>query len=209
MEGARACEIDRLRAAIGVLEAAGARDASSQPSGAQRGVQGELGARDEQAPTFGTEREEGELAFAKLARLVAQRDHATAELRAKLRRAGFSEQASERALERAVSCGLVDDRRFAEAYVHSKLARGKGEAGIKTGLEQLGIDPLSLNGWSERFRNADELDRALAVLEKSPPRSKNLRDAAYRKLLSRGFSSPIAASAARRWAEGRESFSEE
>ena len=49
--------------------------------------------------------------------------------------------------------------------------------------------------------DAGELARALAVLDRRPPRAKNLRDAAYRRLVQKGYGSSVASSAARRWCE--------
>ena len=42
--------------------------------------------------------------------------------------------------------------------------------------------------------DAGELARALAVLDRRPPRAKNLRDAAYRRLVQKGYGSSVASS---------------
>ncbi len=146
--------------------------------------------------------DEAQAAFERIVRLVSRRDHAAAEARGKLARAGFDDGPADRAVERAVRCGLIDDVRFAEAYVRSKLAQGKGAAGIERGLAALGIDASDVPGWPNEFVGEDaEVERALAVLERTPPRSKSRRDGAYRKLVARGFSAEAAASAACRWAK--------
>ena len=47
----------------------------------------------------------------------------------------------------------------------------------------------------------EKAERAYRFIAAHPTRAKNKRDAAYRKLIQRGFGSDAAASAARRWAE--------
>ena len=45
------------------------------------------------------------------------------------------------------------------------------------------------------------MERALALLRRRPPRAKQVREAAFRKLAARGFDTDVAASAARLWYE--------
>ncbi|MRZ30570.1 regulatory protein RecX, partial [Paeniclostridium sordellii] len=44
----------------------------------------------------------------------------------------------------------------------------------------------------------------LALLDRKPPRAKNKRDAAYRRLAQKGFGASVASTAARIWSEGKE-----
>ena len=142
-------------------------------------------------------------AFSRIVRLCSVRDRAVSELRERLSKEGFDPKDSEAAIDRACACGLVDDMRFADSFVRGRIARGKGTRGVERELAQRGIDASLLPGWPERFFSEDEseLDRARDVLRKSPPRSKNVREGAYRKLIGKGFSSDVAARAAREWAE--------
>ena len=143
-------------------------------------------------------------AFARIERLVSFRDFASEELRKRLAREGYDEAHASEAIDRALRCGLVDDLRFADAYVRGRLSKGQGVHGIEAALTQLNIDASALPGWPEEYLpdgEGGELDRALALLDAKPPRSKNLREGAYRRLVLKGFSSDVAASAARRWAE--------
>ena len=118
-------------------------------------------------------------------------------------REGFSEEDAAAAVARAVACGLVDDRRYADVLVRSRLAQGKGRRGIAAELAELGIDAEGVAALAEGGQgdgdDAGELARALAVLDRRPPRAKNLRDAAYRRLVQKGYGSSVASSAARRW----------
>lgn len=140
-----------------------------------------------------------EQAFRRIERLQAPRDHAVEELRQRLLREKYAADAVEEALARAVRCGLLDDMRFAETLVRSRLAADRGARGIEAELEGWGIDPGSVE-WPEADEY-DEVERALALLERKPPRSKNQREGAYRRLMQKGYGSSVAATAARRWAE--------
>ena len=83
----------------------------------------------------------------------------------------------------------IDDRRYADALVRTRLAAGKGLRDARSEIEALGIDPESLDAWQEhaaRGREA-EVERALALLRRRPPRAKQVREAAFRKLAARGF----------------------
>lgn len=138
-------------------------------------------------------------AYKKIQRLMSVSERSTKGLRERLVRDGFSEDAVEAALGRAVSYGIVDDLRYAEAYVRTKMAAGKGRLGIEAELRDLGIDVDEVCSW--RDCADDEVDRALGVLAKRPPTAKNKRDAAYRRLVSKGYSSSAAQTAARIWSE--------
>ncbi len=148
-------------------------------------------------------REEQERAFRKVERLALVREQASSALRARLLREGFSERAVESALERALACGLVDDVRFAEVLVRSRVSQGRGAQGIEAELAKLDIEASVVTGWPEEFFGGyeSEVNRALSVLERRPPRSKNKREAAYRRLAQKGFGASISATAARLWAE--------
>ena len=83
------------------------------------------------------------------------------------------------------------------------MAAGKGVEGVLAEIEELGLDPDELEALGEYRAAGEEVDveRALALLDRRPPRAKNKREAAYRKLIQQGFGSSTAATAARRWAE--------
>lgn len=146
--------------------------------------------------------DEADRAFRKVERLACAREQASEALRRRLAREGFSDEASSAAVERAVSCGLVDDRRYADVLVRSRLSQGRGISGIDAELADLGIDPGEVESFAEAGADeGGEVERALAVLDRKPPRAKNRRDAAFRRLVQKGFGSAIASSAARLWCE--------
>lgn len=142
-----------------------------------------------------------EEAFKRIVRLVGVRDRSVEEMRKRLIQEEFDEAIIEDALERALGCGLLDDSRFAESLVRTRLSAGKGMRGIEAELEKNGIDPTDLTERSkeELPSREEEFERALVLLHQKPPRSKNKREGAYRKLVSKGFGSSIASDAARVW----------
>ncbi|MCQ4848144.1 RecX family transcriptional regulator [Gordonibacter pamelaeae] len=147
-----------------------------------------------------------ERAFRKIERLALAREQASAALRARLAREGFAPEAADAAVDRALSCGLVDDARYAEVLVRSRLSQGRGAQGIAAELDALGIDASVVPGWPEEFAvdHESEVERALALLDRKPPRAKNRRDAAFRRLVQKGFGASVASTAARVWSEGEE-----
>lgn len=141
-------------------------------------------------------------AFRKIERLCLVREQASEQLRQRLARDGFEPDAVETALARALACGLVDDSRFADVLVRSRLAQGRGRRGIAAELEALGIDAGGVEALAAGDGDdAGEVDRALALLDRKPPRAKNRRDAAYRRLAGKGFSASVSSTAARLWCE--------
>lgn len=150
--------------------------------------------------------DDAERAFRKIERLALAREQASAALRARLVREGFPPEAADAAVGRALACGLVNDARYAEVLVRSRLSQGRGAQGIAAELESLGIDASVVPGWPEEFAvdHESEVARALALLDRKPPRAKNKRDAAYRRLAQKGFGASVASTAARIWSEGKE-----
>lgn len=139
--------------------------------------------------------------FKKIIRLVKVRERATEELRTRFLKDGFDESVIESALQRVQTCNLLNDERFAEILIRSRLSSGKGEAGIRRELSHLNIE---IPSWMEEefFENEelkDEFTRAMELLSRKPPHSKNLREGAYRKLVQKGYSSSIASEVARKW----------
>ena len=142
-------------------------------------------------------------ALNKIVALVNVRERSERAVRDRLAREGFSQAGIDEAVCRAKDYGFIDDSRFADILIRSRVAQGKGCAGIERELSENGIDVIALDDWPDGYgidRNG-EVERAMALLDRKPPRSKNLRDGAYRKLVQRGFSSTVASSAARQWIE--------
>lgn len=188
----------RLRAEIAAIESGG----PIRSFVALDGSSGDRVPRSVSAPHAGEcEADERERAFRKIERLCLVREQASEQLRQRLARDGFEHDVVEAAIARALACGLVDDRRFADVLVRSRLSQGRGRSGIASELERLGIDSCAVDSLAAADDDANEVDRALALLDRKPPRSKNLRDGAYRRLAQKGFSASVSSTAARLWCE--------
>jgi regulatory protein len=72
--------------------------------------------------------------------LLARRDHSGQELRRKLQRKGYAEVLITRTLEGLARDRLIDDARFAQAYVEARAARGAGPLRIRMELRERGVD---------------------------------------------------------------------
>lgn len=72
-------------------------------------------------------------------RLLANREHARAEMRRKLASGGGTETEIDALLDALAAAGLLSDERFAEAYVRSRISRGQGPLRIRSALQQRGV----------------------------------------------------------------------
>lgn len=142
-----------------------------------------------------------EAAFRKIERLLSVRDRSVTETISRLQRDRFTEQAINDAVERALRCGYLDDERFADGFIRSRLRAQKGINGIVRDLKNHHIDAYSIPDFPDRFleEQGSQLENALHLLERKPPRAKNQKQAAYAKLIRNGFSSTIASSAVKTW----------
>lgn len=151
----------------------------------------------------GTGDKTSQAAYAKVLRWSAARERSSAYLRDRLIRDGFSPETAAEALERASRARVVDDRRYADALVRAKLACGRGLCDAEREIADLGISLSEVDAWAVHAQKgrAHEIERALAALRRRPPRAKRARDAAFRRLVSQGFSTDVASTASRLWAE--------
>ncbi|MFR1168675.1 MAG: regulatory protein RecX [Adlercreutzia equolifaciens] len=91
-------------------------------------------------------------AYQKILRWAAVRERSTAYLRERLLKDDFPAAVVEEALQRALRVQAVDDRRYADALVRMKLAAGRGLRDAEREIEELGIDPATLDSWVEHER---------------------------------------------------------
>ncbi len=161
---------------------------------------------DETAPENKNYAELYKKAHAKVERLLVVRDRSTHEIRKRLAQENYPEDIIEALVTRCIECGLLDDIRFAETLIRSRLRVGKGIIGITHDLRSYGIDERAIPGYPDRFLAdaPDQFETAKQLLESHPPTAKNKRQAAYAKLVRKGFSSDIAQRASRVWCEAYE-----
>lgn len=138
------------------------------------------------------------IAWQRAASLVNRRDYSRKELADKLRGDGYRQDVAEEVVERASRAGLVDDRRFADVFVRTKVSAGWGMLRIARELGQRGIDPDELPGWPYEYLDPDdEASRAVAVASRHHVSGKNQLQKLVRFLVGRGFSTGVAYDAAR------------
>jgi regulatory protein len=145
---------------------------------------------------------EGERALADAYRLLGHRARSRAELAAKLRQRGHDEPTVTLVMARVDERGLLDDDAFARAFAADKKNLGGwGRDRVVRELRRLGVDDHIVADVLPAD-DEGEVGRALVLLRKRGPARPPL-DAARRRardqLLRRGFSSPVAGAAVRRW----------
>ena len=144
-------------------------------------------------------------AFNRIIRILNASDQSEANIRVKLSRAGYSESSVDDAVSRAKEYGLIDDKRYTRLYVESKVRSGKGTEGIIRELKRMNIDIGQIDDTRVQelvYADSDQqIAQAIGLLNRKPPRSKDLFKGAYFKLLRNGYSPYIASTASRRWLE--------
>ena len=135
--------------------------------------------------------------------LINGRDYSAQELAKKLTQDGYHASVVENIVSRAQEFGIVDDRRFAESFIHLKLLSGWGRARIIRELGQKGISEEILEELDDAFPEPeDEAERAFEIASRRRITGKNDYQKIVRHLVSRGFSVSAANSAARRVLDG-------
>ncbi|MDR0501315.1 MAG: RecX family transcriptional regulator [Coriobacteriales bacterium] len=136
---------------------------------------------------------DAEAAFTKLVQLCCVRERSAYELRKRLLNCGFDAQACDNAINRAIACEIVNDMRFADAWIRGKLNLGWGIRRIEREIKHYGICANAFTNWPDCYSDgANERKRALAELERHRPRAKNVRAARFRHLLNKGYAADVA-----------------
>lgn len=149
---------------------------------------------------------DAEKAFRKIELLLSVRDRSVREISTRLIREKYTQDAISESIDRALRCGYLNDERFADCFIRSKLRASKGIPGIIRDLKDHGIDATLIPGFPDKFLedSGSQLENAIRLLQRKPPRAKNQRQAAYAKLIRNGYSSNIASQAVRAWIEESE-----
>lgn len=132
-------------------------------------------------------------AKSRVERLIDKRDYSSFELAEKLRQDGYSEQVRNAIVERAVEVGLVNDARYADVFVRSKMSSGWGALKIEQELRRRGIEASSIAGWPDAYFSQDaEEERALQIARSRRISDKNGYQKLVRYLCGRGYSLGLA-----------------
>ncbi|OGV40365.1 MAG: hypothetical protein A2X48_23695 [Lentisphaerae bacterium GWF2_49_21] len=131
-------------------------------------------------------------------RLLSRRPHSAGELTAKLRQRGFSPEVIGGTVSKLLSCGFLDDAKFAEAYFDELKAKGFGVMRIKMAMKKRGIsDDILSEIMQGKISPDEEIEGAVAALvkrklhfsrEEDPLKR---RQKMFRYLASRGFQSSV------------------
>jgi regulatory protein len=122
--------------------------------------------------------------------LLARRDYATAELRAKLESSGYAPEAVSHALSELIHERLLDDARFIENYIAQHAERGEGPVRIAADLEALRLDAaltdaaLAGQDWPARARAVRQRKFGAGLPHSGAQKARQARFLQYR-----GFSS--------------------
>ena len=123
-------------------------------------------------------------------RLLARREHSAQEMRQKLRSKGVESGLIEPLLERLIEEDWLNERRFAESFTRSRVARGLGPYRIRRELQDRGVGEVEIEGAMVPFEDG-WFDLALEVKERKfgTERAEDFRERAkqQRFLQYRGF----------------------
>ncbi len=141
-----------------------------------------------------------EQAFERALEALALRERTAAELAAWLAQRGFERPAIADAVDRLVASGAIDDERFAAEFAADKRElRGWGPERIRAALYERGLDPALVEAAVAGEGHAQQLRRAVELLEQ---RSESVIDDRSRAralayLARRGYDSELAYDAVR------------
>jgi len=118
---------------------------------------------------------------------LARRDHASAELRRKLRDKGYDAGLVDEVVDRLVDEKLLDDRRYLQNFVAYHAARGQGPNRVRAELRKLGlqtpdVEP-SLDGypdWIAHLKSARQKKFGTSLPTNYADRQRQARFLAYR-----------------------------
>lgn len=140
----------------------------------------------------------GACAWERVVAMAARREYSSSEAAARLTRDGYLERTAEEVVAKAVRLRIIDDRRFADSFVRSKLSVGWGTRKIERELSSRGIEPADVPGWPDAYLDGEDLgERALALLRPRRVPERNAFPKFVRFLVSRGYPTGVAMDAAR------------
>jgi len=144
---------------------------------------------------------EGEKATERALTFLEKRDRTEAEVRERLAKSGFSEDAVNEAVLKLKELGFIDDADYAARYLEALVAKGRGRLRISTEMRRKGLaDFLIKNTLEDGYSAESERAAAQTVAEKTIGElpigllAENPRKAyekINRRLVGRGFSYAI------------------
>jgi len=138
---------------------------------------------------------EPQLARDRALQLIGYRERSRHELRDRLVRDGYPHVVANAVVARFCEVELVDDERFAGAWIRSRLASGHGLRRIRRELAEKGVADHVIEEALLENAGDDELARASASLRGRVPRDAKERQRLVRRLVARGFDLRVAVDA--------------
>jgi regulatory protein len=135
---------------------------------------------------------EPRLARERALQLLGYRERSRAELRQRLLDNGYPRDVVDPVVERFCEVELVDDRRFAAAWVRTRDSAGYGRRRIARELTDKGVEQDIISAALDDELHSDELSRATAALRGRAPSDARDRERLVRRLVSRGFEFRVA-----------------
>jgi regulatory protein len=139
---------------------------------------------------YALEREAAYLAaWEKALDLLARRDHSRFELSRKLRQRDFEENVVDRVLGKLEGLRYVDDKRFAQLWVESRISKKpEGRAKLLSGLASRGVDrSIAMEAVATCFSEAEEDEALERAAEKLVLKSSATARSAAASLMRKGF----------------------
>lgn len=171
----------RRRTSLDALKLAGI-DPASPLEGSD--VAGFLAAIDSAEPEAAKER---------ALRLLGFRERSTHELSERLLGDGYPAQVVKKTVDRLHELSLVNDSRFAELFIRTKLASGWGRRRITIALQEHHLEePVLLEALEQECPESQEVDRAASQLRGRSLVTHKDRQWAIKRLVRRGFTFSVA-----------------
>jgi len=124
------------------------------------------------------------------------------ELRSKLVKGGHEPDVIEVGVAKCIAAGLIDDRRYVEAFVESRVRRGHGAQRIRQDLQRRGVDRVLVDEFLVEPKESGAFDDAALEAARRKAARLDLADAKSRAkltrwLMARGYASGQAYEAVR------------
>jgi regulatory protein len=135
-------------------------------------------------------------------RLLARREHASAEIKQKLKFRGYDDQLAAEIVDDLTRQRLLSDERFAEVFVRSRAERGQGPVRLRAELRQLKLSPELVESrikradvdWSALARECRQRKFGQKIPKVPAERAKQMRFLQYRGFTAEQIRSAMGAS---------------
>lgn len=125
--------------------------------------------------------------------LLGRREHSVFELREKLERYPYDESLIDEVVQVCIDQRYLDDQRFADLFIRSKMNVGWGQRRIEHELRLRGVDCHDVPGYpGEYFDNESDLERARHALARRRVPEHHPYQKLFRYLYDRGYDAEIA-----------------